>query len=257
MPLVLSLFPGIGLLDMAFEQEGFCVVRGPDVLWGGDVRRFHPPAGKFDGVIGGPPCQAFSPLAHMVRHNGHEPKFGNLIPEFERCVHEARPQWFVMENVPAAPAPSVSGYEIHSFILNNRQCIGEDGKPAEQNRTRRWSFGHLGERRPLMVDVTLWENPVIEYAACGGTHGIGGIGREEIARAHRKKTGRNVTLKDCVGFNVKSKESVKQLAKLQGLPIEFDIEPFTVQAKCKAIGNGVPIPMGRSIARAVKEAIGP
>lgn len=37
--LVLSLFPGIGLLDMAFEQEGFCVVRGPDVLWGGDVRK--------------------------------------------------------------------------------------------------------------------------------------------------------------------------------------------------------------------------
>jgi DNA (cytosine-5)-methyltransferase 1 len=57
-PLVLSLFPGIGLLDMAFEQEGFCVVRGPDLLWGGDVKRFHPPAGKFDGVIGGPPCQA-------------------------------------------------------------------------------------------------------------------------------------------------------------------------------------------------------
>lgn len=32
-PLVLSLFPGIGLLDMAFELEGFCIVRGPDVLW--------------------------------------------------------------------------------------------------------------------------------------------------------------------------------------------------------------------------------
>jgi site-specific DNA-cytosine methylase len=28
--LVLSLFPGIGLLDMAFEAHGFCVVRGPD-----------------------------------------------------------------------------------------------------------------------------------------------------------------------------------------------------------------------------------
>jgi len=49
-PLVLSLFPGIGLLDMAFEEEGFCVVRGPDLLWGGDVRRFHPPAGRVDGV---------------------------------------------------------------------------------------------------------------------------------------------------------------------------------------------------------------
>lgn len=33
--LVLSLFPGIGLLDMAFEEEGFCVVpwSGPAVGW--------------------------------------------------------------------------------------------------------------------------------------------------------------------------------------------------------------------------------
>ena len=56
MSLVLSLFPGIGLLDRAFELEGFCVVRGPDLLWGGDIKTFHPPAGVFDGVIGGPPC---------------------------------------------------------------------------------------------------------------------------------------------------------------------------------------------------------
>lgn len=34
---VLSLFPGLGLLDLAFEDAGFCVVRGPDHLWGGDV----------------------------------------------------------------------------------------------------------------------------------------------------------------------------------------------------------------------------
>ncbi len=65
--LVLSLFPGIGLLDMAFEEEGFCIVRGPDVLWGGDIRRFHPPAGQVDGVIGGPPCQRWSRLANIVR----------------------------------------------------------------------------------------------------------------------------------------------------------------------------------------------
>jgi DNA (cytosine-5)-methyltransferase 1 len=52
--LVLSLFPGIGLLDRAFEEEGFAVVRGPDLLWGGDVKLFHPPPGKFKGVIGGP-----------------------------------------------------------------------------------------------------------------------------------------------------------------------------------------------------------
>lgn len=45
--LVLSLFPGIGMLDRGFEEEGYCVVRGPDVLWGGDIRSFHPPARVF------------------------------------------------------------------------------------------------------------------------------------------------------------------------------------------------------------------
>ena len=58
--LILSIFPGIDLLGRGFEAEGFCVVRGPDTIWGGDVRSFHPPAGKFDGIIGGPPCPDFS-----------------------------------------------------------------------------------------------------------------------------------------------------------------------------------------------------
>ncbi len=53
--LVLSLFPGIGMFDHAFEREGFCVVRGPDPIWGGDVRTFSPPSGVFDGIIGGDP----------------------------------------------------------------------------------------------------------------------------------------------------------------------------------------------------------
>src|SRR5262245_11360274 len=95
--LVLSLFPGIGLLDLAFADQGFCVVRGPDLLWGGDVRRFHPPVGVFAGVIGGPPCPHWSRIGDLVRHNGHEPA-QDLIPEYERCNSEAQPEWFLMEN---------------------------------------------------------------------------------------------------------------------------------------------------------------
>ena len=247
MTLVLSLFPGIGLLDMAFELEGFCVVRGPDVLWGGDVRNFHPPAGKFDGVIGGPPCQAFSRLAHMVRQNGYEPKFGNLIPEFERVVDEAQPTWFVMENVPDAPTPSVFGYETWSCILNNRQCFDENGEPAKQNRTRRWTFGS-GERTALMIDTAVFEHPEFEYAATGGSArpiAIGGSGKP------KKWSDRSR-----MPFNSKSAAGFREVCQKQGLPDEFDLPPFTVSAKCKAIGNGVPLPMGRAIARAVKEAIG-
>ena len=131
--LVLSLFPGIGLLDMAFEEAGFCVVRGPDLLWGGDIRRFHPPAGRFDGVIGGPPCQAFSRLRHIVEANGYQTA-PNLIPEFERCLAEAQPAWALMENVPDAPEPAVPGYQVSSTMLRDVWCGGET------SRLRRFSF---------------------------------------------------------------------------------------------------------------------
>lgn len=247
--LVLSLFPGIGLLDMAFELEGFCIVRGPDVLWGGDIRKFHPPAGRFDGVIGGPPCQAFSRLAHMVRHNGHEPKFGNLIPEFERCVDEAEPTWFLMENVPDAPLPSVGGYATWSTMLNNRQCFDEHGEPAKQNRVRRWTFGdrRTGNGTALMIDVVAFEHMEFEHAAIGGTHGHPGC----VAYRCSKKTGKRTSLP----MNTKCGSHFENLKRLQGLPEDFDLPPFTVAAKCKAIGNGVPLPMGRAIAQAVKRAI--
>lgn len=63
---VLSLFPGIGLLDKAFEDAGFQVVRGPDLIWGGDVRRFHVNSNMFAGIIGGPPCQTHSTAGEIV-----------------------------------------------------------------------------------------------------------------------------------------------------------------------------------------------
>src|SRR6266850_356350 len=133
--LVLSLFPGIGLLDMAFEEEGFCVVRGPDLLWGGNVKHFHPPAGKFDGVIGGPPCQAFSRLVHLVRSlYGESAVKPNLIPEFERVVAEAAPDWFLMENVPDAPMPEVQGY------LGLRNWVRDVWVNGKTNRLRAFTF---------------------------------------------------------------------------------------------------------------------
>lgn len=247
--LVLSLFPGIGLLDAAFELEGFCVARGPDVLWGGDVREFHPPAERFDGVIGGPPCQAFSRLAHMVRQNGYEPKFGNLIPEFERVVREAKPVWFLMENVPEAPTPAVDGYGVWSTLLNNRQCIDDTtGKAAIQNRVRRWTFGYRGERRVLLIETAALEAFEFEYAATGGSArpvAIGGSGKPKKFRDG----------KGAMPWNAKSASAFREVCGKQGLPPDFDLPPFTVTAKCKAVGNGVPLPMGRALAKAVLETV--
>lgn len=246
--LVLSLFPGIGLLDTAFEEEDFCLVRGPDLLWGGDIHHFHPPPGKFDGVIGGPPCQCFSRLAHMVRQNGYRPKFGNLIPEFERVVAEAEPQWWIMENVPDAPLPSVQGYSTHSFLLNNRWCYAENGEPAVQNRLRRWTFGHAGMMVRLDLEVVALENIDYEYAATGGSSrpvALGGTGKPKAFRDGKAR----------MPWNAKSGAAFREICRKQGLPEDFDLPGFTVEQKCKAFGNGVPLPMGRTIAAAVRQAL--
>ena len=103
--LVLSLFPGIDVLGMGFELEGFCVVRGPDPIFGGDIRKFSPPKGKFDGIIGGPPCQDFS-AARRSEPTGYGLE---MLQEFARVVQACRPQWWLMENVPSVPDVRVFG----------------------------------------------------------------------------------------------------------------------------------------------------
>jgi DNA (cytosine-5)-methyltransferase 1 len=238
MQLVLSLFPGIGLLDRAFEEQGFCVVRGPDLLWGGDVKRFHPPAGKFDGVIGGPPCQFASALVHLVRANGYKVA-ENLIPEYERCCGEAQPSWFLMENVEGAPPPNVPGYIVQDTMLRDVWVGGET------NRFRRFSFGTPAGRR-LQVETLALHRPDPELAvlASGGHRevpvAIGGSGKRK-----RRHTGRHL-----------SGDYFAKAKRLQGLPPDFlDHAPFTVEGKIKVVGNGVPLAMGRAVAKAVQAAL--
>lgn len=248
MNLVLSLFPGADLLGMAFRESGFCVVTGGDVLWGGDIRNEHYPSGRFVVVIGGPPCQCFSSLAHIVRANGHQPKFGNLIPEFERCVREAQPRCFLMEEVPAAPKPVVDGYGVHSFIVDNHQFLGET-----QGRKRQISFGWRGGRRVLCPDVVALENARREPAATGALSptSIGnGRDRRRPCKGGGFRTGTAV-----LGTAVRSEAVFRELCRKQGLPDGFDLPGMTVRAKCQAVGNGVPMAMGRALAKAVMEAL--
>lgn len=243
-PLVLSLFPGIGLLDMAFEEEGFCVVRGPDLLWGGDVRRFHPPAGKFEGVIGGPPCQRFSRLANIVRAvHGEESLAPNLIPEFERVVGEALPTWFLMENVPGAPVPTVEHFEVKDYVVNNR-WFG-----AVQNRVRRFSFGSYLSFLKLNIpgealEPAAWEPAVTSTA--GGRRASVAIGGSGKPKGNQGR-GPEARLRN---------RSIAEEAELQGLPTDFLADaPFTSEGKRIVIGNGVPLPMGRAVAAAVWQAV--
>jgi len=233
--LVLSLFPGIGILDKGFEEAGFCIVRGPDLIWGGDIRKFHPPVDVFHGVIGGPPCQEFSALARIVRHRGYKPKYGNLIPEFVRVVREAAPVWFVMENVITAPIPEVDGYIVDPTILDNRWLGGK------QRRKHRFSFGSRHGLR-LKYQTVLMEHLKIEprVLANGAVMLVSAGNRKHLLR---KTTSR-------------SWAELRRSLELQGLPGDyFGDLPYRVEAAHSLIGNAVALPMARELARAVRQAL--
>jgi DNA (cytosine-5)-methyltransferase 1 len=237
--LVLSLFPGIGLLDMAFELEGFCVVRGPDVLWGGDIRAFHPPAGRFDGVIGGPPCQAFSALNHLLRASGKKTSKVDLVPDFVRCVEESRPAWFIMENVIQATQPRPDGFLVRDCDVHDGDCGGDT------KRIRRIWFG-TQDGRPLIIAKSLRRSLIpLERAV---TRNVRIPRARHFAKAAARGggvlpgDGEYAPLEDC--------------CELQGLPRTFFSSlPFRKEAARIMLGNGVPLPMGRAIAKAVKEAV--
>lgn len=208
---ILSLFPGIGLLDRAFEEVGLCVVRGPDLLWGGDIRRFHPPPGVFWGIIGGPPCQDFSSL-----RRGEPTGYGlDMLDEFQRVVTEAGPEWWLMENV--ARVPTVTKLS-HSYVTQRFDI--NQGWYCDVARLRHIQFGSRSGR---LLNVT--------------RRRVTGVG-EPLALANDSRP-------------------FSELVRLQGLPPDFDLPPFKVAEKKRAVGNGVPLQMGLALAEAVLEAYGP
>ncbi|GGD41920.1 hypothetical protein GCM10011514_02360 [Emticicia aquatilis] len=132
MKLILSLFQGIGMLDNGFTENGFCVVAAPEKLLSGDIRNFKGMIGKFDGIIGGSPCQDFSLLNRTPKGNSIE-----MLWHFCRIVNECKPNWFLLENVLQVPTVAIDGYHVQRFNLSPND-LG-----FEQSRNRTFQFGSL------------------------------------------------------------------------------------------------------------------
>ena len=114
---ILSLFDGMSCGRIALERCGFAVnnywaseidkyamtvakANWPDIVHIGDVQNVIWPE-MFDGapidlLIGGSPCQGFSWAGKRL--NFDDPR-SKLFFEFVRVLREAKPKWFLLENV--------------------------------------------------------------------------------------------------------------------------------------------------------------
>jgi len=133
---VISLFSGLGGLDLGFEQAGYHILFSSDVSANAtssyeinfgrpstcaDIRALSPSAlPEADVVIGGPPCQSFSLVGK--RHPGDER--GQLVFRFLDVIRAMHPRAFVMENVPGLAASRVEGVRLTDVL---RGSFEEEG----------------------------------------------------------------------------------------------------------------------------------
>ncbi len=119
----LSLFSGVGGLDIAFHDAGFAISHAVEIderfaatlsvnsVAGGylegcevvcrDIREFHPNSDlATDFIIGGPPCQSFSAAGRRAAGvMGTQDDRGVLFREYVRLLNTLKPVGFLFENV--------------------------------------------------------------------------------------------------------------------------------------------------------------
>lgn len=131
-----DLFSGAGGLSLGFTQAGFKSIFAIDsdryaidtyrTNFGdhavcGDIRKANslPPARV---VVGGPPCQGFSRLGKKVKKERQE---NHLWQEYMRYVETARPEVFVIENVPEfLKDPAFAGVRAEAARLDYEIAFG-------------------------------------------------------------------------------------------------------------------------------------
>lgn len=213
-PLVLSLFPGIDLLGRAFREAGCVVVTGPDPIVGSRIEDFVGLSGRFDGIIAGPACQDFSRARRAAKPSGHGL---HCLAELIRVILECRPPWWLVENVPGIPDLEIPGYAVQRLDLTDRECGGL------QRRLRHIQFGHA-------------EGWIIRPDRHEVRHGGRPAPTAMATDAYRRL------------------RTFPEHCRLQGLDRPVTLAGWSREAKFRAVGNGVPMAMGRVLAVAVLAA---
>ncbi len=191
---VIDLFAGCGGLSLGFEKSGFDIIAAFD-NWkeACDVyeANFSHPVfqidlsdvkdSKFfkkwraDMIIGGPPCQDFSSAGKRDETLGR----ANLTVSYARIISDAKPEWFVMENVERITKSGAlkeatdifrsCGYGLSSKVLNASYC----GVP--QTRKRFFMVGHMDSPDDFLdsyFEKNLSDKPMTVFDYMGDRLGV-------------------------------------------------------------------------------------
>ncbi|SDH84561.1 DNA (cytosine-5)-methyltransferase 1 [Pseudomonas flavescens] len=178
---LLDLFSGCGGLTLGSKQAGFTTELAVDIdpilsssfglnfpaipFLNADVTTLTSDRLKallprgVDGVIGGPPCQAFS---GMGRGLADDPR-RSLLGEFFRIVATVKPAFFMMENVPGLVFPA-NRHVLEEAIASLRgkwQIVGpvvldasDFGAPTKRRRVFVFGFDKQRMRVPSLESLT-------------------------------------------------------------------------------------------------------
>ena len=184
---VIDLFAGCGGLALGFKNEGFktvafleweksCIetlhenfgstsnqeafihadIREFDTFVNGDEYQLEKTintSGGIDGVIGGPPCQAYSMAGRVRDPEGMRNDYRNYLFEaYCKILDQFKPRFFVFENVVGMLSAKPNGVPVAEEISNAFSSLGYYS--GEINKSMVYNFADLGgpqNRRRVII----------------------------------------------------------------------------------------------------------
>jgi len=307
----LDLFAGVGGIRLGFEKAGFETVFANDFeknckatydlnfkkskLVVEDIRKIGiEDFPKFDFLLGGFPCQAFSIAGYRKGFNDEKDR-GNLFFDVARILEARNPAGFLLENVKNLKGHDGGktfkiitqtledlGYHIKAKVLNSMEYGN-----IPQNRERIYIVGFKNKNyidkfefpqpQKLSVKVTdlLEKNVPAKYYYNDKPlfeklkdfvkeEGKVYQWRRQYVRENKKGVCPTLTANMGMGGHnvpiIKDKKGIRKLTplecfRLQGFPKNFELPILADSALYKQAGNSVTVTVLEAVAREIKKAL--
>ncbi len=307
----IDLFAGVGGIRLGFENAGFKTVFANDFelrckdtydlnfkdskLIVEDIRKVGiDDLPKFDFLLGGFPCQAFSIAGHRQGFKDEKGR-GNLFFDVARIIEARKPEGFLLENVKNLKSHDEGrtfkiiiktledlGYHIKSKVLNSMEYGN-----IPQNRERIYIVGFKNKdysekfEFPSPVKLTVKITDLLEkdvdkkYYYNGkplyerikdSVKDIGKVYQWRRQYVRENKSGVCPTLTANMGMGghnvpiIKDKKGIRKLtplecARIQGFPIDYKLPKIADSALYKQFGNSVSVPVIQAVAKQMMKAM--